>query len=207
MTQARFDSGSGKAYLTGVLRVAAMTALALVVAPAVSQGQTGPNEGASASSDGRESNAPKPENMTDAQKREAVQRYIAFERDALGSLTALIQEARSRRDLLQLNCLNEKQRQIKALLKISETAATTMFDAMGEGKTEQVNGQFTRIALAQSRVQSIRNDANACVGIEAVYSGTTQIEVEVSDGASLADPTNPIPPPAGPPLPPVASGS
>jgi hypothetical protein len=148
-----------------------------------------------------------PEKLTDEQKRENAERFLASQRRTLARLTLMVKEARTSRDMLQLNCLNDKLEQVKGLLRISEAASVSMYDGMGRDDAELVNNQYTRLALAQLKTQGLQAEANQCIGAKAVFTGNTEIQMTILEGVEGTDPTNSLPPPVGPPLPPVASGS
>ena len=123
----------------------------------------------------------------------------------------LLNEARSSKDIMRLNCVNEKLTQIKGLLKIGEKASLKMFEELAKAKREDktLNFQYSTLAVAYQRTLVRRTEADKCVGEATVYSGETEVEVSVEEGAGLGtgDPTVNPPLPSAPILPQVASGS
>jgi hypothetical protein len=51
-------------------------------------------------------------------------------RGSLSKVLGYFEEAREQRDVLKLNCVNEKLTAIKGLLRVSEQAAVTMMEAL-----------------------------------------------------------------------------
>ena len=148
----------------------------------------------------------KPEKLSDEEKRNRVESFLAEQRTGLARLSDLVRQARSAKDMIRLNCLNSKLEQVKGLLKISEAASMSMYEGMAEADEDKVNNQYTRIALARYKSQRLQVEANECVGAKAVFTGNTVIDVTIDDDVSGDDPTAPLPPVVGT-VPPVSSGS
>lgn len=138
-------------------------------------------------------------------KKKNGEKMISESRGALARVTELLFQARESNDMVQRNCVNEKLTQIKGLLKLSEGASVSMYEAMGKGADDVTNHEYTKIAVAHQKTQLLRTEAEQCVGELSVYSGDTDVTVEIDDNIPQFDPTLPIPPPLGPETPPVAS--
>lgn len=139
------------------------------------------------------------------EKQERVDVMLAEQRLSLKRGTELLQEAREANDIVQLNCVNEKLTQIKGLLKLTENASRAMYDAIGAADDPTVNHEYTKIFVATQRSRDLRAEAEQCVGERSVYSGETEVEVEIDSDISPRDPTIPLPPPPGPQTPAVGS--
>jgi hypothetical protein len=143
--------------------------------------------------------------LSNEEKQSRAEKSLVDIRDALKRVTAILSEARTQKDIVQLNCVNEKLTQIKGLLRISEDASSRMYDALGTGTQDVVNHEFTKIAVAHQKAQFLRAEAEQCVGELSVYTGETEIVVVVGPEIYEYDPTQPSAPPVGPLVPPVAS--
>jgi hypothetical protein len=143
--------------------------------------------------------------LPNEQKQQRTEKALVDEREALKVVSGLLATARSSKDIVQLNCVNEKLTQIKGLLRISEDASSKMNDAIASGTADVVNHEFTKIAVAHQKVLFLRSEAEQCVGELSVYTGDTVIEVSVGPDVVQYDPTIPNTPPGGPLVPPVAS--
>ena len=146
-----------------------------------------------------------PKNVPIAEKRVMVEKSLSEQRDALARVTVLLREATDAKDMVQRNCVDEKLTQIKGLLRISEEASVKMYEAIAGNIEDLINHEFTKIAVAHQRTKTLRAEAEQCVGESSVYSGDTDVEVEVDPDLTQDDPTKPIDMPPGPDFPPVAS--
>jgi hypothetical protein len=145
--------------------------------------------------------------VSKGEKQSRADKMLGDQRAALQRGSDLLNEARGAKDIVQLNCVNEKLTQIKGLLKLSEQASTAMYDSMAATNGgEQVNHEFTKIVVAHGRSQQLRAEAEQCVGERSVYTGDTEVDVEIDEDIPANDPTLPIAPPPGPTTSPVASG-
>jgi len=144
--------------------------------------------------------------LSDGEKKTNIETMLSKQRAGLSLVTDLTAVARARKDIVQLNCVNAKRTQLKGLLKLSQQAGSTMFEGMATGASDTVNHEYTKIAVASQRSQMLVTEAKQCVGEEAIFTGDTDVVVEISRDIPTADPTLPAAPPLGPAAPPVASG-
>ena len=144
--------------------------------------------------------------LTNDEKKKNVEAMLTRQRGGLALVTDLTSDARARKDIVQLNCVNAKRTQLKGLLKLSQQAATSMYEGMATDTQDTVNHEYTKIAVASQRSQLLVTEAKQCVGEEAIFAGDTDVRVEISADIPQTDPTLPSAPPLGPAAPPVASG-
>jgi hypothetical protein len=144
--------------------------------------------------------------LSTSEKQGRAERMLGEMRDALRRVTEILGEARASKDIVQLNCVNEKLTQVKGLLRISEDASVKMYDAIASGAQDVINHEFTKISVAHQKTVILRAEAEQCVGELSVYTGETEVTVEIDPDISDRDPTDPDSPPPGPEVPPVASG-
>jgi|GEM_PF-1832073 len=133
-----------------------------------------------------------------AKKRSSTERMLASQRRAVVRGTDLLSEARSQNDIIQLNCVNEKLTQLKGLLKVSENSSLAMYEGMAASAQDDVNHQYTKIVVAHQKSSSLKAEVEQCVGELSIYSGETEVEVEIDESITQQDPTLPILPPPGP---------
>src|SRR5215813_11947703 len=147
-----FDFKLGPTYTTrpmrwmvGTVVVAALAAVPLVVhgqgepTPQGQQTETGkPETGANAKPSDKAAPAPSAttggdldigdvSKLSNEEKQARAEKSLVDIRDALKRVTAILSEARTQKDIVQLNCVNEKLTQIKGLLRISEDASSRMY--------------------------------------------------------------------------------
>jgi hypothetical protein len=130
------------------------------------------------------------------EKQSKVEGMLAEQRRILARVSNLLKEARAAKDVVQLNCINEKLVQIKGLLKISENASVKMYEAISGAQEDTINHEFTKITVAHQRCVTLGAEAEQCVGEIAVYTGQTEVTVEIDEDIPENDPT--LPPPVGP---------
>ncbi len=139
--------------------------------------------------------APKPHlpepKIADGDRPEWVRQAVGRMRDILGKLIDHLETARQDRDVMLLNCINEKLTAVKGLLKISEQADVSMQEATSRKDSEAAGHEFDKIRIALGKSEELSAAAQACVGELAVYSGETEVEVEM-DGLAMTDPTTDV---------------
>ena len=96
--------------------------------------------------------------------------------------------ARKQKDVIKLNCVNDKYLQIKSLLNLMDEASARLEVAI-LGKDEDARyHEYTMFTVSAEKVRGLRGEADGCVGEELTYLGETVVDVkkpEIPD-----DPTN-----------------
>jgi len=108
-------------------------------------------------------------------------------------------EARKQKDVIKLNCINDKLLQIKQLLNILEDGLSKLTLAIaGEDDGERYH-RYTVIKISGEKIAGLRDEAEACVGEEISYLGPLSVDVDqpdVPDDPTDDDPWgDPIDPP------------
>lgn len=143
--------------------------------------------------------------LSNADKRTRAEQMLVEMREALQRATDVLGEARASKDVVQLNCVNEKLVQIKGLLKIGEQSSVRMYEGVAQDASDVVNHEYTKLAVAHQRTLVLRSEADQCVGESTIYTGDTEIEVEVDPSLREGDPTASPYPEVAPETPEVAS--
>ena len=142
--------------------------------------------------------------VADADKAPIAAKSIERQKEILKRMLALLEEARNAKDVVKLNCVNEKLTQVKGLVRVSEQSEIAMQEAISQKDSEVSNHEFTKISLAGQRSEQLRADTEACVGELAIYTGDTIVVVEGDKGGddptkiSAPDLIDTRPPPASP---------
>lgn len=157
--------------------------------------------------------APTPPDAPDASKvpdpekvrisADSVTKMRASLKDVLGKL----EEARNTKDVVKLNCVNEKLTQIKGLLRISETSDVTLQEAVAKHETATAEHEFTKVSIARSKVDQLRAEAEECIG-QLAFRTDENLAVEVETPEYLPPGDLTTIPPSFPPIdsrPPPAS--
>ena len=126
-------------------------------------------------------------------------------KEVLGKL----EEARNSKDVVKLNCVNEKLTQIKGLLRISEQSDIALQEAAAKKEATATEHEYTKVSIAGVKVNQLRAEAEECIGQLAFRTDeNATTEMEEPDDLPKGDPTLLVPvrgigirnPPASPML-------
>jgi hypothetical protein len=110
---------------------------------------------------------------------------------SLGKIVQLQETARRAKDVIKLNCVNDKLLQMKQLMNIAETASTNLQEAIARSDDDGRYHEFARITIAQQEVAVLAGEAENCIGEPDVsYLGATEVIVE--DAGTFIDFTPPF---------------
>ncbi|HEX4620056.1 MAG TPA: hypothetical protein VH208_00690, partial [Myxococcaceae bacterium] len=132
-----------------------------------------------------------------------LQRMREVLKDVLGKL----EEARNTKDVVKLNCVNEKLTQIKGLLRISEQADVSLQEAVAKKEASSAEHEYIKVTIARQKVDQLRAEAEECIGQLAFRTDENlTVEVETPQDLPQTDVTHPQalppvtvrPPPASP---------
>lgn len=148
----------------------------------------------------------KASSVPDAEKLTRSSKALGTMREALREVLARLEEARRARDVVQLNCANEKLTQVKGLLRIAEQADVALQEALARKESSAAEREYSRVMIARQKVSQLRAETEACLGELAFRTDENLlVEVEEPEGLSKDDPSRP-PPPTTPIIrPPAAS--
>ena len=128
--------------------------------------------------------------LSDAEKIENASTYLGEMKDVLSAVLELLKDARDEKDVIKLNCINEKLTSIKGLIRISEQADITLQAAVAQGERDTATHEFHTIAISHQKIKILKTEAEQCVGELAFAVGKTTVEVEVDkDMVPEQDPT------------------
>jgi hypothetical protein len=124
-----------------------------------------------------------PSRTADQEKLEAAADNVARMKAALKLVLGRAEQARNEKDVVKLNCVNEKLTQIKALLKVAEQADVALHESLaaraGAGEAE-----FSKVAITRTKVDRLRREAEECIG-QLAYMVDQKTTVEVEQPAGL----------------------
>jgi hypothetical protein len=123
--------------------------------------------------------------VPDAEKLQKSAESIDKMKSSLKSVLTRVEEARNEKDVVKLNCVNEKLTQIKGLLKVAEQSDIALHEAISN-KDPAAESEFAKIGIARSKVDGLRNDADQCIG-QLAYIVDEKTTVEVQQPAGLMD--------------------
>jgi hypothetical protein len=96
--------------------------------------------------------------------------------------------ARNAKDIIKLNCVNDKFLQVKQLLNIADDAKAGVY-AAGDDRDHA----FAQITLSSEKVTGLRGEAEGCVGDGEMFVGSTRVSVkkpDILDDPTTVDPFN-----------------
>jgi hypothetical protein len=96
-------------------------------------------------------------------------------------LTSLAEQARQSRDIIKLNCVNDKLVQVKQLLNIAENARSNLAAAISNRDEEGRYHQYSLVTISSEKTQVLRDEAEACIGEELKFTGKATIDVSAPD--------------------------
>ena len=136
---------------------------------------------------------PKP--LTDAEKVEKAADHVAKMKSAMKSVLKRVEDARGEKDVVKLNCVNEKLTQVKGLLKVAEVAEVQLSESIAR-KDESGDTELQKISMARAKVDQLRSEADQCIGqLAYVVDSETSVEVQQPDNLPSLDVTRTQPPP------------
>ena len=149
------------------------------------------------------------DSVSEADRNRRAAESIQSMRTSLRQVTARVEDARNEKDVVKLNCVNEKLAQIKGLLKVAEQSETVLKDSAAGSAA--ANAEYAKINIAKGKVDGLSSDAQQCIG-QLAYIVDEKTTVEVQQPTNQPDRESSgryraVPPPSSPVVlrPPVVS--
>ncbi len=120
---------------------------------------------------------------SDTDKLEASAEQIARMKTALKQVLGSVDDARNEKDVVKMNCLNEKLTQVKALLRVAEQADVALHEAVAN-RDPGSEAEFAKIAISRSKVDTLRAESEQCIG-QLAYMVDEKTNVEVEQPSNL----------------------
>ncbi len=120
---------------------------------------------------------------SDTDKLEASAEQIARMKTALKQVLSSVDDARNEKDVVKMNCLNEKLTQVKALLRVAEQADVALHEAVAN-RDPGSEAEFAKIAISRSKVDTLRAESEQCIG-QLAYMVDEKTNVEVEQPSNL----------------------
>lgn len=127
--------------------------------------------------------------LSPAQASANAKRYITEMEASLKQVTGLQEAARKEKDLVRLDCINEKIIEFRKLMEIVEPASKGLEQAIKDNNSSERIHEYTKISISHERALQLTREAETCNGEALTYSGDTIVEVTI-DG-DIPDPTEP----------------
>lgn len=122
-----------------------------------------------------------------AVERAQAEDYLREMKRIAATIPRLMEDARRLADIIRLNCLRDKERQIKRAYNSGRRAYGDLLAAQARGADAERNQQFTKLTVIYQRTTMLGQDAEACVGSDLSDFGTQRLTVDVDDDIRDAD--------------------
>ncbi len=108
-------------------------------------------------------------------------------------------EARQRRDVVRVLCLNDKLNQIDLAIRTASDRVEALNSAAALKDADRTRHEFTVTRVLRDRVKTLVSEANQCIGEETGFVGDSRVTVDIDpslpDEDTDLDDDNPPPPP------------
>ncbi len=144
--------------------------------------------------------------LTAAEQATQTNAYITKMKSTQVHVNKMAGKARSDKDIIKLNCVNDKLIQIKGHLNLAERGSDSLKVATQRRDDGARNHEFAKLTITYQKVVVLGQEAEACIGEDISFVGATKVEVEMDKDIPQEDPTITPLPTVGPiALPPIAS--
>ena len=109
-------------------------------------------------------------------------------RDGLKAALAVLSEARGKKDIVLLNCVNERISLIKGVLAVAEKSGLALQEQTAVGQVDGARVSYTQVMLARERIKTLKVQAQNCVGSESYYGGETEVVTDINPEIAGGDP-------------------
>ncbi|WP_232293336.1 hypothetical protein [Stigmatella aurantiaca] len=133
--------------------------------------------------------------VPDPEKLQRSAQALGVMRGVLSEVQVKLTEARSTKDMVKVNCVNEKLTQTKGLLRISEQADVALQEAVARRDSTSSEHEYTKVMIARQKVSQLSAETEECIG-QLQFRTDENLSVEVEEPRDLpgGDPTQPRPP-------------
>jgi hypothetical protein len=104
--------------------------------------------------------------------------HVSRVKGAMKQVLGRVEEARNEKDIVKLNCVNEKLAQIKQILNVAEGAEIALQEAVAKGDAG-ADAEYSKIAIARGKADQLGTEAAECIGqLAFVVDEKTSVEVQ-----------------------------
>jgi len=100
-------------------------------------------------------------------------------------------KAKKDKDMVKLNCVNDKLTQLNGHMIVGDQAMSTLQLDIAKHDDTARQHEFTRITILYQKVITLGTEAEQCIGEDVSYVGATTTEVEIDPSIPQTDPTQP----------------
>jgi len=124
-------------------------------------------------------------------QQELAEADVSISRMEQGSTTVskMLEQARSARDVVKTLCLNDKLSQIDVAIRSAKDRRSALQVAAGRNDQELSNHEFIILTVLRQRGDQLIAEANQCIGEEAAFIGATNVSTTIDNTLPPTDDT------------------
>jgi len=127
-------------------------------------------------------------NLSSREKRDFAHEAVQSLENTTNRVLRLIEEAQKKKDVVLLNCLNDKLGALRGLLKVAGDSKLNLAEAVARENLDLQEHNFRKLFIAKQQALTVTSEADACVGqVGIVTAGQTRVVVSVDGGDSGED--------------------
>ena len=100
-------------------------------------------------------------------------------------------KAKKDKDIVKLNCVNDKLTQVQGHLKVTDQSMGSLALDISKGDNTARQHEFTRVTILYQKVMTLGTEAEQCIGEDVSYVGATTVDLEIDPSIPPTDPTQP----------------
>ncbi|HWA71255.1 MAG TPA: hypothetical protein VG937_02920 [Polyangiaceae bacterium] len=102
----------------------------------------------------------------------------------------LLADARERRDVVRVLCLNDKLNQIDLASRTASDRVESLNAAAQQKDADRTKHEYTVAAVLRDRVRTLVNEANQCIGEQTGFFGESAVTVDIDPNIPDTDPSD-----------------
>lgn len=99
-------------------------------------------------------------------------------------------DARERRDVVRVLCLNDKLNQIDLAIRTANDRSDALNAAASQQDADRTKHEFTVVQVLRDRVKTLVSEANQCIGEETGFVGESKVTVDIDPNLPDTDPSD-----------------
>jgi Spy/CpxP family protein refolding chaperone len=120
-----------------------------------------------------------PAQLSPQQEVAAADTGIARMEQGSTTVSKMLEQARTARDVVKTLCLNDKLSQIDVAIRSAKDRRSALAVSAGRNDQELSNHEFTILTVLRQRGDQLVAEANQCIGEEAAFIGATNVSTTV----------------------------
>jgi len=130
-------------------------------------------------------------NLSSQETLEGAKDYVSKMQDVLRRVVGLQETAKKQKDIIKLNCVNDKLLQVKGHLAVSDKAMASLNEAIAKVDDAGRRHEYSRLTILNQKVSVLGTEATNCVGEEIGWVGEGTVQVEIDNSIPAEDVTAP----------------